>query len=73
MTTEDKKVITIDEVDYTEHQLSDESKTCINHINALDQKINSSEFNLLQLKGGREFFVLRLRESINNSKEAVDE
>ena len=44
--TEDKKVITIDEVEYTEDQLSDTAKMCINHINSLDQKIGSAQFNL---------------------------
>ena len=28
--TEDKKVITIDDIEYTEDQLSDEAKVCIN-------------------------------------------
>ena len=51
--TEDKKVITIDDVEYTEDQLSDTAKMCINHINSLDQKIGSAQFNLVQLQMGR--------------------
>lgn len=62
--TEDKKVITIDNVEYTEDQLSDEAKACVNHINSLDQKIASAQFNLIQLQGGREFFMGRLREAL---------
>jgi hypothetical protein len=62
--TEDKKVITIDEVEYTEDQLSDEAKTCINHIGSLDQKIASAQFNLMQLQGGREFFMTKLKENL---------
>lgn len=62
MTTEDKKVIiTIDDIDYTEDRLSDAAKVCINHINSLDQKIGSANFNLTQLQGGREFFMARLK------------
>jgi len=62
MTVEDKKtVITIDDIDYTEDQLSDEAKVCINHINSLQQKIGSAQFNLTQLQGGREFFMDRLK------------
>lgn len=62
MTVEDKKtVITIDDIDYTEDQLSDEAKVCINHIGSLDQKIGSAQFNLTQLQGGREFFMDRLK------------
>jgi hypothetical protein len=39
MTAEDKKaVITINDVDYTEDQLTDEQKLMINHINSLQQQ-----------------------------------
>jgi hypothetical protein len=62
--TEDKKVITIDEVEYTEDQLSDEAKACINHIGSLDQKIASTQFNLIQLQVGREAFLDKLKEAI---------
>ena len=68
--TEDKKVITIDDVEYTEDQLSDAAKVCINHINSLDQKIGSANFNLTQLQGGREFFMARLKAAL---EEAPDE
>jgi len=37
--TEEKKVITIDDVEYTEDELNDTAKMCINHINSLEQKI----------------------------------
>ena len=62
--TEDKKVITIDDVDYTEDQLSDGAKACINHINSLDQKIASAQFNLTQLQVGREAFMARLKDEL---------
>ena len=62
--TEDKKVITIDDVEYTEDQLSDEAKACINHIGSLDQKIASTQFNLVQLQVGREAFLDKLKEAI---------
>ena len=62
--TEDKKVITIDDVEYTEDQLSDEAKACTNHIGSLDQKIASAQFNLIQLQVGREAFVSKLKGSL---------
>jgi len=62
--TEDKKVITIDEIEYTENQLSDEAKGCLNHIGSLDQKIASTQFNLTQLQVGREAFVQRLKNEL---------
>jgi hypothetical protein len=62
MTAEDKKaIITIDDQNYTEDQLSDAAKVCINHINSLDQKIASAQFNLMQLQVGREAFMARLK------------
>ena len=68
---EDKKVITIDNKDYTEDQLTDTQKTIINHINSLQQKIGSAEFNLDQLKVGKEAFVKMLGDSLK--EEETDE
>ena len=65
MTTEDKKVfITIDDKDYTEDDLTNEQKVMINHINSLQQKINSAEFNLDQLRVGKDAFVQMLEGSL---------
>ena len=58
---EEKKTITIDNVEYTEDQLTDAAKACINHIKSLDQKIASSDFNGVQLRVGRDAFVERLK------------
>jgi len=68
---EDKKVITIDDKEYTEDQLTDTQKTIINHINSLQQKIGSAEFNLDQLKVGKEAFVRMLGDSLK--EESTDE
>jgi hypothetical protein len=65
---EDKKVITIDDKDYTEDQLTDTQKTIINHINSLQQKIGSAEFNLDQLKVGKEAFVKMLGDSLKEKE-----
>ena len=67
--TEDKKVITIDDIEYTEDQLSDEAKVCINHIGSLDQKIGSTQCNLTQLQVGRQEFMDMLEASLNSDKE----
>jgi hypothetical protein len=63
---EDKKTITIDDIEYTQDQLTDEAKACINHIGSLDQKISSAQFNLTQLQVGREAFVQRLKAELSN-------
>ncbi len=65
---EDKKTITIDDVEYTEDQLSDEAKGCINHLGSLDQKIASTQFNLTQLQVGRDAFMQRLKQHLEPEK-----
>jgi len=65
---EDKKVITIDDKDYTEDQLTDTQKVIINHINSLGQKIGSAEFNLDQLKVGQGAFTKMLQDSLDKSE-----
>ena len=67
--TEDKKVITIDDIEYTEDQLSDEAKVCINHIGSLDQKIGSTQFNLTQLQVGRQAFMDMLKAALEAAPE----
>lgn len=69
---EDKKAtITIDDIEYTEDQLDDEQKMMVNHINSLQQKINSSQFNLDQLRVGQDAFVKMLKESLEKVDEAA--
>ena len=69
---EDKKVITIDDKDYTEDQLTDAQKVMINHVNSLQQKINSAEFNLDQLKVGKQAFMTMLKNSLEVTEEASE-
>jgi hypothetical protein len=70
--TEEKKV-TIDDIEYTEDQLTAEAKGCINHIQSLDQKIGSAQFNLTQLQGGREFFMARLKAQLETEQDIAAE
>ena len=64
MTGENNKVITINEKDYTEDQLTDKQKVIINHIGDLDRKIRSTQFSLDQLNVGREAFAKMLTDSL---------
>ena len=70
--TKDKKVIKIDDVEYTEDQLSDEAKVCINHVQSLDQKISSARFNLTQLEVGRGAFMSALKAHLQPQAETLD-
>jgi len=64
MAEEKKATITIDDKDYTEDELTDEQKVMINHINSLQQKIGSAQFNMDQLQVGRQAFVDMLKKSL---------
>jgi hypothetical protein len=66
---EDKKVITINEKNYTEDQLTDTQKVIINHINSLAQKISSATFKLEQLNVGKQAFEKMLGDTLEESKE----
>lgn len=58
------QTITINDVDYTEDQLTDEQKVLINHVADLDRKIGSTRFNLDQLQVGRDAFMSMLTKSL---------
>jgi hypothetical protein len=64
MTEKQTNVITINDKEYTEDQLSDEQKVMINHISDLDRKIGSTQFNLDQLNVGRQAFMNMLQSSL---------
>jgi hypothetical protein len=71
MAKEKTATITINDKEYTEDQLTNEQKVMVNHINSLQQKINSAEFNLDQLKVGQKAFVDMLKGSLEEVDEAA--
>jgi hypothetical protein len=56
--------ISINDVDYTEDQLTDQQKVMINHVADLDRKIKSTQFNLDQLNVGKQAFMQLLTASL---------
>lgn len=66
------KTITINDVEYTENQLTENQKVMINHIGDLDRKINSSEFNLDQLKVGKQSFIDMLTNSLREINDGLN-
>ena len=62
--------ITINGTEYTEDQLTDQQKVMISHINDLDRKMRSAQFNLDQLNVGREAFVNMLTASLESAEVA---
>ena len=62
-------VITINDVEYTEDQLTDQQKVLINHVADLDRKIASTQFNLDQLQVGRSAFMKMLEVALEEKPE----
>ena len=69
MTEKQTNVITINDKEYTEEQLTEDQKVLINHITDLDRKIGSTQFNLDQLQVGRKAFMSLLEASLEEETE----
>mgnify|MGYP003131279266 CR=1 FL=1 len=63
-----EQIITLFDKEYKESELSDEQKVMINHVADLERKIQSSEFNLQQLRFGKQAFVDALQASVENEE-----
>ena len=64
-TEKEKPILKVDDKEYDIESMNDEQKSMINHIADLDRKLQSSEFNLVQLRFGRQAFVDALKASID--------
>ena len=62
----DKTVITVNDKEHIYEDMTEEQKGLINHINDLDRKINTSQFNLEQLTFGKNAFVNTLSQSLDS-------
>ena len=66
---EQKPVLTFDDKEYIIEDMTDEQKILLNHINDLQNKINSMQFNLDQVSVGKDAFIEKLREALAEDKE----
>lgn len=55
--------------EYLLDDLTDEQKAMVNHIADLENKISGTAFNLDQLNVGKEAFINRLKESLEEESE----
>ena len=62
----DKTIITVNDKEHIYEEMTDEQKGLINHINDLDRKIGTSQFNLEQLTFGKNAFVNALSKSLDS-------
>ena len=62
---QDKKTpISIDDKEYILEEMTQEQQLMVNHIADLDRKISSAQFNLDQLRVGKDAFVKMLKSSL---------
>jgi len=69
----DKPVLKIDDSEYDIESMSEAQKAMVNHISDLDRKVSASEFNLIQLRFGRQAFIDAIRASLSESKDDSSE
>lgn len=71
MEKNEKTPIVVDEVTYYFEDMTQEQQNLVNHIEDLARKINSSQFNLDQLRIGQQAFVNLLKEALTKEPETV--
>mgnify|MGYP003130105206 FL=1 len=71
MAKNEKKTITVNDVEHNIEDLSEQQVAMVNHIADLDKKLGSLRFNMDQLQVGREAFVNMLASSFDDEK-AID-
>jgi len=73
MAKNEKKTITVNDVEHNIDDLTEQQVAMVNHISDLDKKMGSLRFNLDQLNVGREAFFKMLTDSLavkENTEEA---
>ena len=69
----EKTPITVNDIEYNVEDMTDEQKALLNHVNDLGRKMDNARFNLDQLSVGRDAFVARLANSLENPEESQAE
>ena len=64
------ETITINDIEYNVDDLTEEQVALVNHVMDLDRKLNSAQFNVTQLQGGRAFFMQQLEMALEKEPEA---
>ena len=72
MAKNEKKTITVNDVEHNIEDLTEQQIAMVNHIADLDKKLGSLRFNMDQLNVGREAFVNMLTSSLSEDDEATE-
>ena len=73
MAKDEKKTITVNDVEYNLDDFTAEQSVLLNHVQDLDRKLSNAQFNLDQLSIGRQKFVELLADALENPQEEVEE
>ena len=69
---EEKPVLNLDGEEYVIQDMTDEQKRMIQHVNDMQNKINTNQFIHEQLEIGKEAFVSMLRAALVEEPEEVE-
>ena len=69
----EKSMVRIDDKEYDVDSFSDEQKAMVNHIMDLERKLQTSEFNLVQLRFGKQAFTDALKASLTAVEDKAEE
>ena len=72
MAKNEKKTITVNDVEHNIDGLTEQQIAMVNHIADLDKKLGSLRFNMDQLNVGREAFVNMLTASLAEAESAEE-
>ena len=72
MAKNEKKTITVNDVEHNIEDLTEQQVAMVNHIADLDKKLGSLRFNVDQLNVGREAFVNMLTASLAEAENAEE-
>ena len=73
MAKNEKKTITVNDVEHNIEDLNEQQIAMVNHIADLDKKLGNLRFNMDQLQVGREAFVNMLASSFEDVEEVSEE
>ena len=69
---EQKPVLSLDDKEYVIEDMTDEQKQMLNHINDMQNKLNTNAFMKEQLEVGKEAFINMLRASLTAEPEEAE-
>jgi|TARA_R100001530_G_C4178984_1_gene118884 cytochrome b involved in lipid metabolism len=71
--SENKPIVSIDDVEYDVESFDNEQKLMVQHLSDLNRKIDTTTFNLQQLRFGQQAFIDALKASVKKEDKQESE